>query len=40
MNVDLDPKLPEEESGIRPIEELLDVPINEMEPTRKLKIGS
>lgn len=38
--LDLDPRLLGEELGMRLVEEFIEVPINEMESTRKLKIGS
>ncbi|XP_024017800.1 uncharacterized protein LOC112090531 [Morus notabilis] len=37
---DLDPRLPTEEPGTRPVEELTEVPIDEREPLRRLKVGS
>ncbi|XP_024030429.1 uncharacterized protein LOC112094245 [Morus notabilis] len=38
--VDLDSRLSDEETGTRPVEELIKVLIYEKEPTRKLKVGS
>lgn len=38
--VDQDPRLSDRETGMGPVEELVEVPIDEKEPTRKLRIGS
>ncbi|XP_024030056.1 uncharacterized protein LOC112094131 [Morus notabilis] len=38
--VDLDQRLSDKETGTGPVEELIEVPIDEKEPARKLRVGS
>ena len=38
--LDLDPRFPGEESEVGPVEELVEVPVDERDPTRTLRVGS